>query len=574
MPNPIVITEFGGVRPRIQPELLSPSDAQVAINCNFDNGGIKPFNDPLAGDTLTGGNVVDSSSNQVIDSNLDNVVTGQSNYMYLVDGASASAWIGFSDNDINVVSSIIDNTDGRFYYTGDGLPSQSDYTLAMSNNPPPYPGDFYRLGVPAPTTKLTQALVGTPGATVVSTAYVYTYVTVWGEESAPSPTTDNIDVDFITGNTITLSDFLLPTDTDLNIDAIRIYRINSGTATSEYQFIEEVVADNTLGVEEIDSTAVASYTYSDDTLEVDLGESIVSTNWDTPPATLEGLTMVFNGVLGGFVNNTLYMSEPYYPYAWPSAYEITFPADIVGIGFTQGSIAILTEGNPHMLIGSDPATLSKQPLPYPQPCVSHRSIVSTDRGVIYASQQGLFQLSVGGGVLLTEDHFTDKQWKEKSISSINGTYFDNKYYGIFNGTSDGFIFDLGNNTWTDIHTSELDLKYITTDGVYVYLTAASGSTYSSYIWDGAETILPLEWKSKRFKELSSTSYSIGRVHTNGTAYIQMYVDGVLSHMDITNEELFRLTPVRGHEFEVGLKGTSDVQSIIIGTSVQEISNNG
>ena len=160
MPNPIVITEFGGIRPKIQPELLRGSDAQIAINCNFDEGGLKPFNTPLVGDALTGGNVVDSAGDQVINSNLDNVVTGQSNYMFFVNGDAASAWIGFSDNDIDVVSSIIDNTDGRFYYTGDGLPSQSDYTLAISNSPPPYPGAFYRLGIPAPTTKLTQALVG------------------------------------------------------------------------------------------------------------------------------------------------------------------------------------------------------------------------------------------------------------------------------------------------------------------------------------------------------------------------------------------------------------------------------
>jgi hypothetical protein len=570
----IIIPRFKGKRPKSQPELLEHTEAQVSINCDFDSGGIKPFNNMSIISTLSGGVVTDSALNNVTDSALNNVTSGQANFMYLVTGDSGSSiWLGFTDNDLDIIPATIDNTDGRFYYTGDGRPSQSNYTLATTGTVPPYPGVYYRLGIPAPTTKLTYAVVNGGTGTEVSTAYVYTYVTVWGEESAPSPTTENFDVDFLSGDTVTLSDFLLPTDTDLNIDAIRIYRINSGTATSEYQFIEEVPCDNTLGVEEINSTPVGSYTYSDNTPDADLGESIITEGWLQPPSDMLGLSNILQSSLAGYTSNTLHISEPFYPYAWPSKYEIDLPYNIRGVASAVGRTYVLTTGVPYIGSGIDPDTFSVQPLPFPQPCVAHRSIVTTDMGVIYASQQGLFMLQGEQGILLTEDIFTEQQWRELDIASINGVFYKDSYYGIFNDTCCGFIFNLVTKDWTDIELTNQTMSYITTDGTYVYVTARDDINYiySSYAWDEGTGLLPVKWKSKIFKQLTAANFSIARLLTDGTIYFQYWIDGQMHHIEVATEDLFRLPAgVRGHEIEVGLEGKSETQAIMIANSVQEM----
>ena len=637
---PIAIPQFKGKRPKVRPELLDASQAQVAINCDFDRMDITPFKNLSIDAELNSFTVVDSNEDTVLDSNTDTVLAGAGEYMANIGGT----WFGF-DGDVDVVPAILDNTDSRFYYTGDGIPKQSDFTLTSGG--PPFPNSYYRLGVPAPTTALefyaghaisaittanpaqittstahglttgdtvyiasvggmveitdgtytvtvvnttvftldgidsTAYTIYTSGGyinrndsnTVVNTAYVYTYVTVWGEESAPSPTTDNFDIDYIFGDTVLLDGFLLPADTDLNIDAIRIYRINSGTTSSSYQLIEEIVADNS--AQTIDAIAVGSYTYTDSTLEEDLGESIPSTYWDTPPATLSGLITVFNGVLGGFVGNTLYLSNLYYPYAWPSANEIHFPADIVGIGFSMNLIAVLTEGNPYMLLGSDPSTLSKQPLPYPQPCKSKRSIVSTDRGVIYASNLGLFLLTASGGQLLTKEHFTRQQWQALDLTNISATYYNGKYFAVYQGTSTGFIFNVDTGEWTDIDIPEVQLSYVMNDGLQVYIAGQSEMDYSfnAYLWDGGTGFLPIKWKSKKFKTLAAESHSTGKVVTDGTVMVKYYMDGILQHIEMATEDLFRIpSRTRGREFEIEIEGKSNVQSVMIGNTVEEVIN--
>ena len=576
MPKPITIFDFGGKYPRLQPEMLPANGAQEAVNCDFSAGGLKPFKDLKSIATLTGGTVTDSALVDVTDSALEVVTIGQANFMYPITASDGTVlWLGLVNNNLDIIPSSISDSDGRFYYTGDGLPSQSDYTLANTGTVPPYPGTFYRLGVPAPTAALTLTLTDAgAGSNVVSTAYVYTYVTVWGEESAPSPASANIDVDWVDGDSIELDNFLLPTDTDLNIDAIRIYRINSGTATSEFQFVIEVACDNTLGTEEIDGTPVASYTYDDSALDGDLGEAISTAGWLEPPTTMQGLALINGGSLAGFVDNTLYISEPYFPYAWPTAYSVDLPSNIVGISAALGRTYILTEGNPYFASGNDPATFIPQALPYPQPCVSKRSIVPTDMGVIYASQEGLFMLRGDQGTVLTEEIYDEQNWRELDITNINGTYHNGSYYGIFQGSKNGFIYDLSSKKWTDIKLEDYTFTYIMTDGTYVYVTALEDSTYvySSYAWDEGTGLLPLNWKSRIFKGASSHTHTAGRVFTNGTTYLKYWQDGQLNHIEIANEDVFRLPASRAYEIEIGIEGKADVQGVLIGGSVQEISN--
>jgi len=127
----IKLTKFGGISPKVSPELLSDAAAQTANNCKLYSGDIIPYPMPV---------VVYNSSR------LGNVGT-----LYALKDPDTDeyVWVSWEGNVNTAVAS--SNTDGdqRFYYTGDGVPKVSNYRLATSGVEP-YPTESYDLGLPVP----------------------------------------------------------------------------------------------------------------------------------------------------------------------------------------------------------------------------------------------------------------------------------------------------------------------------------------------------------------------------------------------------------------------------------------
>lgn len=145
-------------------QLLAPNQAQVATNCNLTSGDLRPRNGPLL------------IFNPVIDADILS--------MFRMEKDGNEKWLAW-DRDVDVARSpIAGNEDRRFYYTGDGEPRVSNYDLATAGTGP-YPSSSYVLGVSPPLTAPAVSPSGGVGATVTR-SYVYTFVTQWGEESAPS----------------------------------------------------------------------------------------------------------------------------------------------------------------------------------------------------------------------------------------------------------------------------------------------------------------------------------------------------------------------------------------------------
>ena len=159
------ISNFSGLVPRLAKQLLAPNQAQVATNCNLTSGDVRPRN----GTRLVYAPVVNSDIKS----------------MFRMEKDGNERWLTW-DKDIDVARSpIAGNTERRFYYTGDGEPRTSDFDTAASGAGP-FPSNCFVLGVTPPVTAPTVAPSGGTGADVTR-SYVYTFVTPWGEESAPSP---------------------------------------------------------------------------------------------------------------------------------------------------------------------------------------------------------------------------------------------------------------------------------------------------------------------------------------------------------------------------------------------------
>jgi hypothetical protein len=496
----MTFTNFGGRVPRLAAELLPNDKAQTAENCKLTNGLLRPWlND----------------SEEYTCKN-----TGTIRTIYLHEGLYWMEW----EADVDVVPGpVADDTTGRFYYTGHGIPKKTN-TAEATTGGSAMPINFYPLAVPygknAPSVAAGSGGTGDPR----NITYYWTCVTIWGEEGGPSPASDIVSA--MNGQTVTVSgmthtwtagesydvgdvvfasqlavldmdgdpvldfegnpvyDFAgdgsewmffcvtagtsgasEPTwDCTLDADTVdgsvtwrafknvisskRIYRLNTGDSTASYQYVGAI--------------DVGESSFVDDVTDANLGDPCPTEDYDQPPTSLAGLTYLGNGIMLGFSGKDLYACDPYLPYSWPVSYRQAVAYPIVGIKSLGGTAVIATEGNPYIVTGTDPASLTVLPLPDVHACVSKRGMASSHLGITFPAPDGLVLVRAGGeSSLFTQNHYTVEQWAEIYPSTLHGHIHDNRYFGFYSyGSTEGcIVLDLASGELTDL-TMYCDAAYV------------------------------------------------------------------------------------------------------------------
>jgi hypothetical protein len=175
---------------------------------------------------------------------------------------------------------------------------------------------------------------------------------------------------------------------------------------------------------------VATTSYVDSKLVTELGETIQTLYYEPPPSDLIGLVSMANGMVAGFRSNEVWFAEPFLPHAWPSQYMVTVDSEIVGLGVYDTSLVVLTKNRPYILTGTNPQSMSQVKLPLNQPCVSKRSIVSDQFGVLYASPNGLVSIGTGQQDVVTTPLYTRDNWQELNPATMLGAIWNNLYIGF------------------------------------------------------------------------------------------------------------------------------------------------
>jgi hypothetical protein len=345
----------------------------------------------------------------------------------------------------------------------------------LANNDP------YRLGIPRP---VNAPIVVPPAGVDLTRAYVYTFVSAYGEEGQPS------DATLATGTSGTWAlsgiDAAVPDPTERNITTVRIYRTRPGFTST--QFFE--VADIALG----------TTTYNDNITEeaVALNPILESTLWAEPPATLQGLTVHPGGFLVGFTGRDLYFSEPFRPHAWPVEYLLTMQTEIVGLAVYNNSIVIATSSHPYVAEGVHPVSINLQKLDSIDPCLSRRSIVTTLAGTMFASVQGIVEIGVHGHQLATRQLFTREEWYSRyNPGGVKAAPYGLQYIA-FDTPQTGFIFSPDEQL---APLTDLD-RFNNVSGIQI--DAYSGDVFvirsnRVSLWDPVDSIpYTYQWRSKVF----------------------------------------------------------------------------
>jgi hypothetical protein len=562
---------FSGIAPAISPRLIADQFAQVAENVDFESGRLVPTTDDSAAFTLQ--NALRRSIYYYRDTN----------------------WLEWNEDGVKAVPGPIPgDTLARLYFTGDDYPRMGTAATIVAGSTG-YPANSYRLGVPAPANAPLTEKTGTPDATQTpdDVSYVYTFVTAFGEEGPPSPATTPFERTDTESVTITMPSGEHPSG-NYNFGAgslKRIYRSNTGSTNTTFQFLAEVPFTSTV--------------YVDTTPSASLGEVLPSETWIGPPddnvslypdGPMKGLIAVANGVFAGFTGKRLCLSEPFLPHAWPVDYRITLEEDIVAIGAVGNGIIALTNGTPYFVTGTDPSAMTAIRVDMSQACVNVHSVVDMGSYLLYAGPDGLCAVSGGEGRVVSEGLISAKQWNDSfAPTSYRAFRHENTYVAFWTqgGVHKGFVFDP--------RSEEAAISTLTTAGEVRggYMNPKDGELYLIVLnqivkYRGSAAKRTLTWKSKKFVTTKPLSMSWVSVHAQEyPVNVKVWTDGVLiadytlsysagvytQTVTVPNgastgslrEPLMRLPPKVGQVWEVQVSGAVEIDEVCLAQGIDEIS---
>lgn len=521
----ISITGFTGEFPKIKPRHLAPNAAQLSVNARLDDGAITP---------LSGSAIV-----------TDLLTPKQTVYLH------GSTWFSW-DVDVNVLPGPV-ATD-RLYVTGNGVPKMYAET------------QWFDLALPAPSTAPTIANTQAHDpANEESVLYVYTWVTAYGEESAPSPTQDDpLLTDPATS--VLVNGFEAP-PANRNVTKMRIYR----SKTSDF-------GETSLFFVAEQNVPVTAFTHSLDTHP--LNEVISTIDYDTPPDDLSGIIAMPNGMMVGHTGRELHFCEPYMPHTWPSKYSLTVDYDIVGLAAFGSQLAVMTTGTPYRGQGTDPSTFVLEKLEENLPCLSKRGIVDLGYAAAYPSTEGLVLVSGAGAQLVTRPLFSRKDWQSLNPQSFVASHLDGQYIfgftGALNGASErtGIIDLTGEQPFFMRSDLVLNCAYHDIRTGRLYVQEGDNKLYS-FDDPGENWYRWVKWRSKLHDLPIEVGFSCftaeGEEMENPSGFAaRIIADGQVIHTTTDLNRVVRLPSVQAKKWEIEVEGKVSITSLNLSTSVADL----
>lgn len=409
----LVISEFGGIAPRIHPHKLADKLAQVSQNCLLERGTLRPLREPRPL-----GTILSASTGAVFNRN--------------------GEWLQYPAGVSLTTSPIANDTFNRVFLTDSTFPK---VRVGLDN---------FKLGIPrplqSPSAENADQILDNPDnlLEVETVYYTVTIIDDFGAEGPPSSPSNGVqrfrDTPITVGRPVYSSS--LRAITEVGGAKWRIYRSNTGTDDTNFQFVADV--------------PLATASYFDEVPNAELQEFLPSATWTPPPddnttlwpdGPLQGLALGANGVMAGFAKNTVYFCEPYLPHAWPVEYSISIRHEILGVVWIAAGLLVVTDGTPVIISGSHPSSMSVYIPEKGWACSSGASLVDMGGWAMYTSPDGLVSVEGQRFTLVTENLITNNQWDSlmPSGADIHAGNAEGRYVLFFqfpaSGANGALIFD-------------------------------------------------------------------------------------------------------------------------------------
>ena len=492
----IDITTFDGIRPRVGAHLLDNGMATIARNVRIGSGMLKPLGEMKA-----------LSVN--VPQNTKSIYHWEGDWLFYNDvrsfapGPAKSYSDEQEDADGNVSSK--EANERRLYISNDDVGGLYVYRKGATD---------WKLGVPAPTSAPEVETTTSPKSTSTkeTRVYVCTYVNSLGQESAPSPASEMIDVQ---GQRVLVSGIngdvsSISAQGYCPIKYIRIYRLVTGNEDAGYLYVKQVKSNKN--------------SYTDKVSDRDLGEALPSLGWRVPYDKLKMITAVGSGVYAAFYGNEVRFSEPSYAYAWPDALSHVLEYEIVGIVRSSVYLYIFTKGPVYYMSVDDVTTAVPVKMEGIYPCLSAQGIVSVPGGAVFPCQDGLYFVGAGYSkpFKISAPYFDEPQWAALWPAQMRGTYSNGTLYYFLaqqaQRESVGLLMKLGideggNATVQNMTSTDAQVDIPFTDDSDGFLYVKSGTKLWRWEADVNEAMptskanMDAVWQSKSFLTGNKVNFS-------------------------------------------------------------------
>lgn len=514
---PLIYDEFKGIAPKVSAKKLAKGFATDADNCYTRGGQLRPMKSIL---------------------DIQNVLEGTKSVFY---DQVAEDWVTSID-ERDYVRPFLEGDTFKFTYFTDGVKPK----FYVGGNS----AQTYNLAIPRPSAPaVAQTVAGTGDElTAVDVSYIVAWVDGFGR-LGPTSDVSAIVQSVLEGFTVTITRPALPIAENWNATGAmwRIYRANTGTSGTEFQFIAEV--------------PLSTSSYADSAEPDQLLEVAESELWIGPPDTAVGL--IQNGrSLFCYSDNEVYGSEPTVPHAFP--YSWAFQEKVRGLVSMPNGVLVCTDGSPYLIAGSEPANMQKVALEGAYPCVSSKSIVDMGGEAIYASTRGLIGVSGMKVVNLTDALFEQINWLQFDPTTIRAFRYEDHYVGFFGDLNNatGFTFDAGTSDFKTISGLEVAGGAVNPDDNTVGVLYESGTDLRLGAFD-AGTPLTFTWASGIEVKPNRIGHSAVRVEADGYPLtLSVSGDAETDVITIVDNEPHRLPiPYTARNWSISVSSDKAIDSI-------------
>lgn len=368
---------------------------------------------------------------------------------------------------------------------------------------------------------------------------VYQYVMTYynstnGDESGPSPVSDEINVD-ISGYTILNN---LTVSADGQVTDKRIYRV--GGNLGEFTLIDTVTN--------------ATTTYTDKVKDTDAVGAILSTTIASPAPNGIKYFQEAYAMLFGAVGSQLRFTPVGKPDEWPATYYLQFDAVITGIAPVANGILVFTEYRTFIVTGNGPEALSQYLLSSDQGCVAFESVQLIATEAVWVSHDGICSSSGNRPVVITKP----KLGKIKLNPTDSAIY--NEVYYLMEASGDILCYQTGLIKRFSLGVTTLA---VANDKLYGY---RDGYLYSFF--DSNEPA-ELSFTSARFTEGAFTTnktYKKIFIYSRGQVIINILInDVVVQTKELSGEDSYTIQVPqelqRGFYIQFEVTGTGEVYEL-------------
>jgi len=527
------ITQFGGIFPRTPWHLLPENAATKAHNVKLRNGKLEPWRETKK----------------------LSVAVPEAKTLVAV-GCCMMTW----DTCVSTTEYLPDYN--RLYLTG--RVDRPEVAVLDPNCNPTY---FY-LGAPEPIAAPRLSFTEATGRDCSARAYVYTFVNIFGEESAPSTPSQLVSVR--DGDPVVLMGMETP-PAGYGVVNMRIYRSSTAYRTGAEK--EQDPLTDYMLVAEIEYTT----SFTDALLEKFLGPVLNTREVRLPPKALRNIShVVGTGALVGVTNNQVHFSQNFQPYSWPAEYDMTLNHNIVNMVTIDQQAIVSTDGYPYVVSAAPNCearkcrAVNEVDIPLPDiSCGYANSAIATPFGMVYSSKDGLVLVSTDAKFqVITSAWYSTDDWVKIRPDTVRLAYWRGYLICVTDVVS--FMLEIDGNTYQDfklgamvtLSDQPVDM-WVSTNGELLLLQDQIVSQ-----WNAGSTLRPYIWESREMHFGGTASPNTAKLKTTGIEFRLLTPVGGLDYTRfIMNDKPFRLGRLGRHlYYRMGFYGIGVVEHAELGTA--------